>query len=192
MDNILPKNKNIFLYWVIFSILILLLGLFWIWYSKVPPTSSSENLISAPQKGFLAPDFSLSDMDGQTITLSELKGKPIMINFWASWCTPCRAEMPAIESVYKNYRDEDLIILGINTTNQDNINDATAFADKMGVTFPILFDLDGSVGILYQVRALPSTFFIDKQGVIVDVIVGGPMSEALIESKVKTIIEGSQ
>ena len=96
--------------------------------------------------------------------------------------------MPAIESVYRGYKDLGLVVIGVNLTAQDSKQDAASFAQEVGVTFSIALDLDNSVGNLYRVTALPTSFFIDRKGVIRSVIVGGPMSEALIQSKVEELL----
>jgi len=185
-------SKNFSIYWVIFSISILFLGLIWIWESKQQPDQAKANQIAAPQIGFIAPDFTLISNTGQSITLSDLYGYPVILNFWASWCFPCRKEMPAIQQVYSDFENQGLIILGINTTNQDKKENAIAFSTKVGVTFPILFDENGLVNTNYQIRALPTTFFIDTNGIIQDITIGGPMSEALIRSKIKKILSSTK
>ena len=171
------------------TIITLVAGLVWIWYSRVTPLPEGTGESSAPHPGFLAPDFELSGSDGAIYRLSDLRGKPVIINFWASWCAPCKAEMPAIERVHQGGKDQGLVVLAISATNQDNQADALAFLQRIGIGFPILFDKDGNVFRLYGVRALPTTFFVDTRGVIQDVVVGGPMSEALLRIRAMKIME---
>jgi len=174
-----------------FSLAILFLGAAWIWLTRIPPEQINEQgKISAPKSGFAAPDFSLSDSSGNTITLSELQGKPVIINIWASWCTPCRAEMPALQKLHEDFKDKGLVILAVNSTIQDSMDSAVAFAEEYNLTFPILFDSTGSVTDLYDVRALPSTYFIYPDGIISEVIIGGPMSEALLRTRVENLFKG--
>lgn len=175
--------------WKIFSIFILLLGVGWIWLSKAPPGSMTGGDISAPRQGFKAPDFTLQTLDGQTITLSSLRGKSVLINLWASWCPPCKSEMPDFERVYNDYKNQGLVILAVNATNQDTLSNANEFVRQNQLTFPILLDSDGKVSQIYQLRSLPTSFFVDKNGVIRDVIVGGPMSEALLRIRVQNLLE---
>ena len=111
-----------------------------------------------------------------------------MINIWASWCPPCREEMPAIQKVYEDYKDRGLVILAVNTTYQDTEAAAAAFVDEFGLTFPVPLDRHGKVSNRYQLRGLPSTYFVDRQGVIRSVVVGGPMSETWIRSEVEKIL----
>jgi cytochrome c biogenesis protein CcmG, thiol:disulfide interchange protein DsbE len=173
------------------SLVLLLSGAAWIWWSRAPTGWTTQGAIPAPQKGFLAPDFALQNADGKTVRLSELRGEPVVINVWASWCTPCREEMPALQRVYRDYEDQSVVILGLNSTSQDTRDAALSFAAEQGLTFPILFDEGGEATRLYQVRALPTTFFIDAQGKIQEVITGGPMSEALLRIRVEQLIEKS-
>lgn len=176
-------------YWVIISVIILVISGAWIWFSRAPSGSSSNIDISAPRKGFSAPDFTLRSSDGSSLTLSDLRGNPLIINIWASWCPPCRAEMPAMQRVYEKYRDDGFIILAVNSSFQDDPEKAQAFADELGLDFPILFDQDGNVSHLYQASALPSSYFVDRDGIIQQVVVGGPMSEALLNIRVEQLLE---
>ena len=175
--------------WMLLYALALFIGAGWIWASKAPPGSTTHGGIPAPQKGFLAPDFTLETSSGEAITLSELRGRPVLLNFWASWCPPCRAEMPAMERAYQDHQAQGFLILGVNAANQDDPAQALAFTAAQRLTFPILFDSDGEVSRLYQVRALPSSFFIDSGGVIQEVVIGGPMSEALLQIRVQQLVE---
>ena len=137
----------------------------------------------------MAPDFSLQNANGELVSLSELRGKAVLVNLWASWCGPCRAEMPAMQRVYERYKDEGLEILAVNATNQDSASEALAFAQELGLTYPILFDLDGSVSARYALLALPSSFFILPDGRIQEVVVGGPMAEALLIIRIESLLE---
>jgi len=170
----------------------LVLGMFWTVVSRVSPDQSQVQTGSVPKEGFTAPDFTLKLLDGGEVTLSELRGKVVLVNFWASWCPPCREEMPAIESVYGSYKDLGLVVIGANLTAQDSEQEAASFAKEVGVTFPIALDTDNMVGNFYRVTALPTSFFIDRKGVIRSVIVGGPMSEAVIQSKVEELLREDQ
>ena len=178
--------------WNMRSLLVLGFGLLWIFFSRTTPAATTGGAVPAPQVGFAAPDFSLQDASGETVTLSELRGHPLIVNVWASWCPPCRAEMPAMQRVYQDYRDAGLEILAVNAANQDQTEAALAFVEQNGLTFPILFDEVGSVSQHYQVRALPTSFFIDAQGIIQEIVVGGPMSEALLRIRVAELIEGQR
>jgi peroxiredoxin len=173
---------------MIVTLLILGLGTGWIWISAAPAAATTSGQIPSPREGFAAPDFSLELLGGAEITLSELKGKVVVVNLWASWCPPCRAEMPALQSAYQADRHRGLEIVAINTTFQDGEIDAQQFANSLGLTFPIALDRTGTVSRQYLLRALPSTFFIGRDGVIRKVIIGGPMSEATIRSTVEELL----
>ncbi len=169
-------------------LLLLMAGLAWIFASADRTGQSTAGRIPAPQKGFLAPDFSLSDPKGRVYTLSQLRGRPVVVNLWATWCPPCRAEMPEIQAQYEKYEPQGLVVLGVNATNQDAPLDVVPFVNQYGLTFPILLDETGVVGRKYELRSLPSTFFINRDGTIADVVIGGPMSGALLQAYIEQIL----
>lgn len=165
------------------------LGVLWTLLSRVPaaaPTGGAPP--PSPREGFSAPNFTLDLLGGEQVTLADLRGKVVMVNLWASWCPPCRAEMPAIESVYRAYRDRGLEVLAVNTTYQDSEAEAAAFVQEFGLTFPVPLDYTGDVSTRYRLRGLPSTYFVDRQGVIRAVVIGGPMAEATIQSMVEELL----
>jgi peroxiredoxin len=171
-----------------FYLAVLLAGLFWIFLSADKNAASSAGTVAAPQQGFLAPDFELPTTDGETIRLSDLRGQAVLVNLWATWCPPCRAEMPAIETVYNEYKDEGFIVLAVDMTYQDDLSAVPSFVNEHGLTFPILLDETGAVAQAYQLRSLPSSFFIDREGIIHEVVIGGPMAEALLRTRVEEIL----
>ena len=174
--------------WAGITLFIIVVGIGWIGLSAVPANSTTGGLIPSPREGFLAPDFTLETLDGGEITLTQLRGQPVIINLWASWCPPCRAEMPALQRVYDANREDGLEILAVHMTAQDSQSAAQTFVDQNALTFDIPLDRLGLVSNIYQSRALPSTFFVDPQGVIQKVVIGGPMSEVLIESVVEKLL----
>jgi len=123
---------------------------------------SSALSAASPMIGRTAHDFALKGMDGANHRLSELRGQVVMVNFWATWCGPCREEMPPMDALYKRYKSLGFTVLGV------NIDDARAGAEKMakklGVSYPILFDTDKSVSKKYKVNAMPTTVIIDRNG----------------------------
>lgn len=119
----------------------------------------------APVVGAPAPDFVLSDLAGQPVRLSDFRGQVVLLNFWATWCGPCEAEMPAIEDRYTTFKNQGLVVLGI---NQDEAAETVQpFVDRLGLTFTIVLDPGAVVGELYRARGLPTTFIVDRDGQII-------------------------
>jgi peroxiredoxin len=118
--------------------------------------------------GAKAPDFELKTLTGETIKLSDLKGKKVMLNFWATWCPPCKAEMPAMEKFHKEAGDE-IVILAVNI---DPHLEVKAFVDENEITFPIPLDEEDTINELYQVLSIPTTYFIDSNGNIGNKYIG--------------------
>ncbi len=142
-----------------------------------------------PLEGQPAPDFTLKTLDGSTVTLSKLQGHPVLINFWASWCTPCRAEMPEIVRVYEAHKADGLVVLAINMTFQDSLPEAQAFAKEFHMPFPVLLDDTGAVARdAYRVPVLPMSFFVDRKGVIVHRQIGA-MNGKQIDTLVGEILK---
>lgn len=126
-------------------------------------TDASQAVTSEGLKvGEKAPDFELKTLTGETVKLSDLKGKKVMLNFWATWCPPCKAEMPEMEKFYKQ-KDKNLTLLAVNIDPQ---LDVKGFVNKNGITFPILLDTNDKVNETYQILSIPTTYFINSQGII--------------------------
>jgi peroxiredoxin len=112
----------------------------------------------------VAPDFTLTNLDGTNLRLTELRGQVVLINFWASWCGPCRQEMPVLDRLHQRYKDTGFTVLGINVEGE--AAPARAITDKTGVTFPVLIDADQKISKLYDLKAMPSTVIVDRDGKI--------------------------
>ena len=138
-------------------------------YSEWPEFSSKEGqsvaLRGRPSIGAPAPPFRLVDLQGQSVALSDFQGKVVLLNFWATWCGPCRVEMPAMEALYQAMHSQGLEILAV-SVDQQGIAVTKPFQESMGLTFPILHDSDYQVGLAYGARTLPMTYAIDRQGII--------------------------
>ena len=127
--------------------------------------------------GQRAPAFRLVDLQGQTVTLADYAGRPVVINFWASWCIPCQQEFPMYRQARDEYAGQGLEVLGI--IYQDSADSAGKFMTKEGATWPALIDPDGAVARAYRVTAIPTTFFVDRHGIIRDASYGPPPQDAL-------------
>src|SRR5690348_4650161 len=176
-------------HWTAILLALLLLGAGWTWATCAPASLASLGRLPSPREGLPAPDFTLRSLSGGSLSISSERGSVVVVNFWASWCGPCRSEMPVIEQVYGDDHDRGLSVIAINTTFQNSQAEARAFARELGLTFPIVLDLDGSVSKTYLLRALPSTYIVDRHGIIRAVILGGPMTEALLRSKVEPLLQ---
>ena len=117
---------------------------------------------AAVQPAAAAPDFTLRSMDGPNLRLAEQRGRVVMVNFWATWCGPCRQEMPHLNKLYDKYRDSGFVLLGVNI--DDNVRTATDLAAKLGLRFPVLLDTDKTVTRLYDMGSMPATVLIDREG----------------------------
>jgi peroxiredoxin len=144
---------------------------------KAEPENASQEAanMGGLKVGAKAPDFELKTLAGDTVKLSDLKGKKVMLNFWATWCPPCKAEMPAMEEFHKEAGDE-VVILAVNI---DPHLDVKAFVDENGITFPIPLDAEDKVNETYQVLSIPTTYFIDTKGNIGNKYIGAMNLDAM-------------
>ncbi len=130
--------------------------------------------------GQLAPDFALRDSQQRTVRLSSFRGKPVIVNFWASWCPPCRSEMPDLNALFLGARSQGLVVIAVNTGDSDG-SGAQAFAREQNLQFTIVWDEGTRLGDQYRVRALPTSLFVDRQGII-RMVVTGTMSRSRMET----------
>ena len=174
-------------FWGFAIILVIILGGVWILFSRTISSSSPAGggdaviLEPAPVAGHPAPDFELKNLDGEIVRLSDFEGKPVLVNFWATWCGPCRAEFPDLQKASVDNAD-NLVIIGINNTTTDRVEQVDDFVAEMEATFPIVLDEEGQVVETYQIRGLPTTIFIDRNGIVNEVF-PGLINQAYIESK---------
>ena len=125
---------------------------------------AASTLASSGLAGQSAPDFVLRSASGENLRLSEYRGDVVMINFWATWCGPCRQEMPLLDDLYSRYKRVGFSLLGVNI--DDDSRRAMAMVNELGVTFPVLFDEQKEVSKLYQVEAMPVTLLLDRDGTV--------------------------
>jgi peroxiredoxin len=117
---------------------------------------------TVPVANAAAPDFTLRGSDGRNVRLDELRGQVVLVNFWATWCGPCREEMPRLDTLYQKYRKSGFVLLGVNV--DDDPHTALATAARLNVSFPVLLDTDKKVSKLYDLNTMPSTIVIDRDG----------------------------
>lgn len=144
----------------------------WLW-PAVSPARSANPLFAEghalpssapPVTGQPAPDFEMAYPDGRRVRLSDLRGQPVLINFWATWCGPCRVEMPELVKAYEAHREHGLVILAVNV--RESAQQVQPFVDEFGMGFPVALDLNGEISRQYQIRNLPSSIFISRDGLI--------------------------
>ncbi|RAZ70326.1 TlpA family protein disulfide reductase [Planococcus maitriensis] len=141
-------------------------------------------------RGELAPDFELTTLKGEEMRLSDYRGKAVILNFWATWCPPCRAEMPHMQTFYEKQQDNDVEVVAVNLTTEDRgMAEIENFVEEFGLSFPIPMDVDGDIGALYQAFSIPTSYIIDKEGRVLHKIVG-PMDEEMMNGFIDEINEG--
>ena len=180
-------------FWLTLIGLVIVLGGVWIIFSQASRSDTLAGLAAesggtlepAPVAGHPAPDFELKTLEGDTLRLSDFKGQPVLVNFWATWCGPCRAEFPDFQEAHVDNAD-NLVIIGVNSTSADQIDLVDDFVAEMGATFPIVLDETGETVKLYRVLGLPTSVFIDRNGIINELFTG-PINKAYIESKLSEL-----
>ncbi|MGH7168033.1 MAG: redoxin domain-containing protein [Nitrospiraceae bacterium] len=144
------------------AILALAFGLVWMQSSKYEPLTV----------GKIAPDFELPDLVEKDVRLSDFRGKVVFLNFWATWCKPCREEMPSMEVLYKNFEQDGLVVLAISIDRVTTKKDIPPFVKSLNLTFPILIDSWGQTDKRYKLMGVPETYIIDQQGVLREKVIG--------------------
>lgn len=165
-------------------VLILLLGGSWIWFNRVPVALSADANAPQPAINYPAPDFVLKTLSGDSFSLREARGRPVVLNFWATWCGPCQRELPALQAAAERYGD---LVLIVGIDQGEEAATVQAYVDELGLTFPIPMDSEFTVSELYNVRGLPTTFFIDSEGVIRHLWLGEMNSITLAEGVAETL-----
>ncbi|MBQ8724063.1 MAG: TlpA family protein disulfide reductase [Oscillospiraceae bacterium] len=138
--------------------------------SSQAETDSSEQTSDASENQDLtmAPDFTVYDIDGNEVKLSDFVGKPVVLNFWASWCGPCKSEMPDFETVYNEYgNDIHFMIVNMTDGSRETLETASSYVKESGYTFPVYYDTEYDAAVTYSVYSLPTTYFIDSKGYLV-------------------------
>lgn len=125
-----------------------------------------------PMTGMPAADFSLTDLNGKGHQLSEYRGKIVLLNFWATWCKPCKEEMPSMEVLHKNFAKDGLVVLAVSIDRVTTTKDIPPFINSMNLSFPVLVDSWGKTDMPYKRMGVPETFIIDQQGIIREIVIG--------------------
>jgi len=153
----------------------------------IAATACSDGTASGTGIGDKAPDFELKDMDGTQHSLSDQKGSPVLLNFWATWCGPCRSEMPHLEDISKEWKDDGLVFFAVNMA--ESAPGVQEYLDYFGFTMPVLLDTARTVATSYNIAAVPTTYFIDKDGIIQDKVVGAFPDKESIEKYLEKLVK---
>jgi cytochrome c biogenesis protein CcmG, thiol:disulfide interchange protein DsbE len=143
------------------------------------------SVAASPLVGRLAPDFTLAQLDGPSVTLSKLRGQVVVVNFWASWCTECHTEQSALDQTWQQFRDSGVVVLGVNF--EDTTGDARDYVHTAGVAYPVVEDTDSRTALAYGLRGIPETFIVDKSGRIVDRVIG-PVDSAKLARQINSVL----
>jgi thiol-disulfide isomerase/thioredoxin len=152
---------------------------------KEASKTQNQNSTEGTTQGYLAPSFQLEGLDGNAYNIGGKREKPMMLNFWASWCDPCALEAPDLKNIYEKYKNE-FDLYAINTTDKDDIAHAKKFVKQYQLPFPILLDQAGKVSDQFRISLIPTSFLVDRNGVVVEVIHG--LSPNELERKIKKLI----
>ena len=173
--------------WSLYIIATLLLGSAWILESREPVDgfSNGSESVSAPAVGYYAPDFTVSTLTGEAFTLSEQRGQPVVVNFWATWCPPCRAEIPFFQAVARKYNGQ-IAVIGVDDGQPAPV--VASFVSEMGMTYPVPLDEDSAVSRTYRVNSLPTTYFVDADGIVRNIHMG-IISQAVLEEKIAQLLD---
>lgn len=140
----------------------------------------------APKLNQPAPDFKLKDLDGQQVSLSDYRGQVVLLNFWATWCGPCRKEIPDIRTVYGSYKDKGFVVLAVDIGETSTV--VSPFVKQFEMGFPVLLDSNMAVARQYEAFSIPTSLFLDRQGIIREIRVGA-MSQSVIEQAVSKLLK---
>jgi len=150
---------------------------------ELPATKNATSDTPAANDGRAAPDFLLRQLDDEPLRLSDLQGRPVIVNFWATWCSTCRSETPDLIELYEIHQDSGLVLLGINL--RENEGDVASFVEEFGISYPVVFDRSGEVASTWRIggpnQGVPSTYFIDPEGVVQKVVFGRVTEELASE-----------
>lgn len=169
---------------VLFILLIVISGYVYKYYSK-----TSNDVKNDTESLLKATDFYVYNANNEKVNLSDKIGKPIIVNFWASWCPPCKGELPAFDSIYKKYDDEvNFMMVDLVDGSRETREKADQLIQQNGYTFPIFYDLDKDAALAYSIRSIPYTIVIDKEGNLVKNFLG-PIDEKTLEETIEALLK---
>lgn len=142
-----------------------------------------------PKVGARAPEFSMQTLDGKTVSLADLLGSPVVVSYWATWCIPCKQELPILQRLAQEYSSRGLVVLTVNALDQDDLEKVQAMTAELGMSFPVLLDQDKAFSNAYQAMFFPSTYYIQPNGVIQSIKLGDS-SEADMRAKIESLLAG--
>jgi len=156
------------------SLIFVLFGLIVLSVSSPAAPVTTEEIrqmgLQPPKQKLESIDFELQDLSGVNRRLSDYRGKVVFLNFWATWCGPCRFEMPSMEKLYRHYKDEGLEIVAVNL--QEDLGSVQRFVEEYGLSFPVLLDTTGRIGATYGARSIPTTYIVDREGFVLAGTIG--------------------
>lgn len=178
---------------IVTATVIILASLLWtILAPTLFPVSQAESRLAAPHPGFTAPPFTLQTPDGRSLSLADYSGEPVLIFFWASWCSVCKSTMPGLQQVYEDQESDQFEILAVNATSQDTLTNAITYFQAQNYTFPMLLDQDGELAETYQLRALPTAILVGPDGTIRDVVIGSGLSQGYLQASLSDLLDGKE
>lgn len=160
----IAKNKNLIIFAVALVAIVALVALF----ESMQSARAKEVRVGAP-----APEFTLRTTDGRTVSLADYKGKVVLVNIWATWCPPCRQEIPSMVNLSNEMKGKDFEILAVSIDDRDLPNALLSFAQEYKMGFPILMDTDKQVAVAYKTTGVPESFLVDRDGIIQKKVIGG-------------------
>jgi cytochrome c biogenesis protein CcmG/thiol:disulfide interchange protein DsbE len=146
------------------------------------------SVIASPLVGRMAPNFTLSQLDGPPVTLSKLRGQVVVINFWASWCAECKVEQAALDQTWQQFQDSGVVVIGVNF--QDETAAARGYVRTADVTYPVVEDTDSSTALAYGLRGVPETFVVNQSGRVANRIIG-PVDAAALTREINSMLTAS-
>jgi peroxiredoxin len=188
INNVLRSilNKK---HYITIALFITTLSMAWMLLTPVLfPAVEADASRSAPHQGFYAPLFTLETPQGERHALEDYQGQPVLVFFWASWCSVCKSAMPGLESVYQDFGPQGFTILAVNTTTQDILSSAVNEFASRRYTYTMLLDQDGTVANLYRMRAVPTSVLVGPDGRITDVVIGSGISEGFLRARLSQLL----